>query len=188
METVLKTPGRSTRELILRLEQESGTRISLCYQCGKCTAGCPAALDMDYGPRQVIRLLQLGLAEEALRAGSIWICATCNTCSSRCPRGVDIAALMDALRRQALARGIVTDRQVATFNQVFLNQVRRFGRLFDAGLLMEYNLRTGQLLKDVEMGLPMLKRGKVRLLPDRIKDRKQLEEIFAQVRNRRGEP
>lgn len=187
METVLVASGPGQKEFIRHIEQESQTAVSLCYQCGKCTAGCPAAFAMDYTPRQVIRLLQLEMVEEALKAEAPWICATCETCTTRCPRGVDIASLMDALRREALARGVVTDRKVAAFNQIFLKLVERYGRVHELGLTLEFNLKTGQLLKDTELGLPMFKRGKVHLLPETIKGREQVREIFARVKRMGGD-
>ena len=166
------------RKLISRLEREAGTSINLCYQCGKCSAGCPVAFAMDYSPRQVIRLLQLNLYEEALDADSIWVCATCETCSSRCPRGVDIASLMDALRREALRQGRVTDKKVAVFNEAFLSGVKNFGRVYESGLLLQHNLKTGQPFKDAGLGLPMMLRGKVSLLPEKIRGREQMKKIF----------
>jgi len=66
--------------------QAAGIDITRCYQCGKCTAGCPMAQSMDYSPRQIVRLLQLGLADDALRSRTIWMCASCETCATRCPR------------------------------------------------------------------------------------------------------
>ncbi|MCX5780821.1 MAG: 4Fe-4S dicluster domain-containing protein [Firmicutes bacterium] len=172
------------KELIARLEKEAGTSINLCYQCGKCTAGCPAAFAMDYPPRQVIRLLQLGLTEAALTTDSVWICASCETCSSRCPRGVDIAALMDAVRREALAQNRITDKKVAAFNQAFLTGVRNFGRTYEAGLLLQYNTVTGQYLKDAELGLPMFQKGKVHVLPGRIKGRDAIRKIFTRTQEK----
>jgi len=50
-------------EIIEKIEEISGENIYKCYQCGKCTAGCPAANEMDYGPAQSIRLLQLGFVD-----------------------------------------------------------------------------------------------------------------------------
>ena len=175
------------KALISRLEKEAGTSINLCYQCGKCTAGCPAAFAMDYPPRQVIRLLQLGLVDEALGSESVWICASCETCSSRCPRGVDIASLMDAIRREALLQNRVTDKKVAAFNKAFLSGVKRFGRTYEAGLLLQYNTATGQYLKDAELGLPMFLRGKVGILPEKIKGRDAIKKIFARAQDKGGE-
>ncbi|MEA4924970.1 MAG: 4Fe-4S dicluster domain-containing protein [Syntrophomonadaceae bacterium] len=181
------SPANASRTALLsRLEKEAGTSINLCYQCGKCTAGCPAAFAMDYPPRQVIRMLQLGLIEEALNSKSIWICASCETCSSRCPRGVDIASLMDTMRREALQRG-KTDKKVAAFNKAFLSNIKNFGRAYEAGLLLQYNLTTGQFFKDMGLGLPMMQRGKVGVLPERIKARDEVKKIFERAEKFGGE-
>lgn len=183
----LNAATEQQKTVLAKLEKEAGTSISLCYQCGKCSAGCPAGNAMDYTPRQVIRLLQLDLIDDALKAESIWICATCETCSSRCPRGVDVASLMDALRREALKQGKVTDKKVAVFNESFLSSVKRYGRVHEAELLMRHNLFTGQLFKDAELGLPMMIRGKVHVLPDRIKGRDEIKKIFNRVQELGGE-
>lgn len=174
----LSPAGEAEKSALSRIEKEAGTSINLCYQCGKCTAGCPVAFAMDYPPRQVIRLLQLDLMDEALRAESIWVCATCETCSARCPRGVDIASLMDTLRREALKQGKITDKKVAAFNKAFLGSVKSFGKVYEAGLLMQYNLTTGQLFKDAELGLPMFKRGKIGIFPEKVKGREAIKKIF----------
>ena len=186
MEAIL-APDESKKNLIRRIEQESGTKVSLCYQCGKCSAGCPAGFGMSFTPRRVIRLLQLEMVDEALKADGIWLCVTCETCTTRCPQGVNVAALMDALRREALRRKIVTNHRIAVFNDVFLKSVVRFGRLFEAGLLMEYNLRTGQLLKDTDLGLPMAQRGKMHVLPPMIKGRNSIRQICARVKRMEAE-
>ena len=69
------------------------------YQCGRCSAGCPFAFDMDILPNQIIRLVQLGLEEEVLNCDAINVCASCLTCKSRCPKGIDIASVAEALRQ-----------------------------------------------------------------------------------------
>ncbi len=90
--------------LLRRVEEISGQNVLACYQCGKCSAGCPAAEAMDLLPNQVIRLVQLGLVEEAMGSQTIWYCAACLTCAARCPKGVDLARVMEALRELALER------------------------------------------------------------------------------------
>ena len=89
-----------------RVEEMSGQNLLACYQCGKCSAGCPAAGVMEMLPSQVIRLLQLGLVEDALASQTIWYCAACLTCAARCPKGVDLARVMEALRELVLDRGV----------------------------------------------------------------------------------
>lgn len=182
----LSPATEAQKTLLAQVEKEAGTSINLCYQCGKCTAGCPAAFAMDYPPRQIIRLLQLDMIEQALQAESIWICASCETCSARCPRGVDIASLMDAMRRQALKQG-KKDKRVAAFNSAFLFNVKNFGRAYEAGLLLRYNLTTGQFFKDMQLGLPMMTRGKVGVLPETIKARNEVKKIFERAEKLGGD-
>ncbi|MGE5396155.1 MAG: 4Fe-4S dicluster domain-containing protein [Chitinophagales bacterium] len=186
MERIVLSFNSEARAMIKAIEADSRTKSSLCYQCGKCTAGCPIAFAMDYPPRQIIRFLQLGLINSALGAKSIWLCATCETCSTRCPRGVDIAAVMDALRREAGNRGIETDKDVAMFNLAFLNSVKRFGRLHEASMVVEHNLRTMKPMKDMDLVPSMLVRGKAKMLPDLIKGQKTVKRIFKRVKELGG--
>ncbi len=92
-------------DLLRRVEELSGQEVMACYQCGNCSAGCPAAGAMDLLPNQIIRLLQLGQIEAALGARAIWYCAACLQCEARCPKGIDLARLTEALRTLALEKG-----------------------------------------------------------------------------------
>ena len=85
-------------DFIRRIEEISDQKMSDCYQCGRCTAGCPFAEFMDVPPNQVIRFIQLGLKDDVLHAQGPWFCAACLVCQTRCPRGVDIPRLMEAVR------------------------------------------------------------------------------------------
>jgi len=87
---------------VTRIEALSGQDILACYQCGKCSAGCPAVWQMDLLPSQVIRYIQLGFEDEVLRSEAYWICASCLACNARCPKGIRIAEVMEALRQLRL--------------------------------------------------------------------------------------
>ncbi len=93
-------------EFIDLIQRITGEEIALCYQCGNCTAGCPAAFAMDIAPHHVVRLLQLGHEETVLDANSMWICVSCLQCYSRCPKNVDISRIMEGLRQMSLRKGI----------------------------------------------------------------------------------
>jgi heterodisulfide reductase subunit C2 len=86
-----------------QIELISGETLLSCNQCGKCSAGCPVAYEMDFLPSQVIRMAQLGM-EDVIESSSIWICATCMTCIARCPKGIDLPRVMEALRLIAMQR------------------------------------------------------------------------------------
>lgn len=84
---------------IAKIEELSSQNLLACYQCGKCSAGCPAVSQMDILPNQIIRYAQLGLKDDLLKSKSIWICASCFTCNARCPKGINIAEVIEALRQ-----------------------------------------------------------------------------------------
>src|SRR5512135_3886722 len=114
-----------------------------CYQCGKCTAGCPVAERMTTTPNQLVRLVQLGRAETAASARAIWECVSCQTCTTRCPKSVDCAGLMDALRQIAYESGLAPApaRRTVLFQKAFLQNIRRNGRLNELELIAAFKTR-----------------------------------------------
>ncbi len=108
-------------DLVERVAELSGQNLSACYQCGRCSAGCPVVEEMDIVPSEVIRLLQLGQVEPVLDSETIWICASCLQCASRCPRGVEFSSICDALRAIVLRKrlsGSVVDADEVTRTMV----------------------------------------------------------------------
>ncbi len=98
---------KTEEDVIVAIKEISGEDVRACYQCGKCTAGCPLSSAMDLMPNQILRLLQLGEYDQVLGCRTIWQCASCLTCASRCPKAVDPARVMDALRTILMRRGAV---------------------------------------------------------------------------------
>ena len=103
MDVKLKA-GDIRNDMVKRVEELSGENVFSCYQCGKCSAGCPSVPFMELLPNQVIRLLQFGQVERILGSNTHWVCASCFVCSTRCPKGIDIAAIMEALRQIELRK------------------------------------------------------------------------------------
>ena len=93
-------------DFVKKVEEISGETLPSCYQCGKCSAGCPMSFAMDLLPNQIIRLVQLGLEEDIAKSKTIWTCASCLTCAVRCPKGVDLSKIMEALRLITLRKNI----------------------------------------------------------------------------------
>ncbi|MFH1486531.1 MAG: 4Fe-4S dicluster domain-containing protein [Chloroflexota bacterium] len=179
-DTVIPLPKSDFLEYVNR---RSGQKVMRCYQCGKCTAGCPAAYVMDLSPRQVMRAIQLGQRDAVLRSSTIWVCLFCQTCSARCPLEIDIARVMETLRLLAVAEGIKpAQKDVEIFHRLFLEVIRRTGRVYEAGLAGAYNLVSGHLFANVDLLPGMLSKGKLSIIPSLAKGRKELQDIFARVK------
>lgn len=160
------------------LEAESGQPISRCYQCKKCTGGCPVSSFTDIKPHQVVRLAQLDRQEQLVTSPGIWFCTGCKTCQARCPNGIDISAVLDAVKARALSREDVPLEQLPAFHDCFLASVKRHGRVFELGMVAGYKLRSKKWTEDKELGARMFFKGKLSLLPHRISNRRQIREIF----------
>lgn len=136
-------------------EQITGTAtLSACFQCRKCSSGCPLTFAMDLLPDRVIRLALLGQEDMVLGCRTIWVCSACETCTTRCPNHIDIAGVMDWLKEEALRRGYASPQpEVTRFHQTFLQTVRLTGgRLSEPLLLGLYQLKHPHLLKKLKSG------------------------------------
>ncbi|MBI2957377.1 MAG: 4Fe-4S dicluster domain-containing protein [Chloroflexi bacterium] len=159
--------------------EHSGQNPARCYQCGKCTAGCPAAPDMDMGPRQVMRALQLGMGREVLSCNSIWVCLQCQTCSSRCPKEIDIAKVMESLRLMAILEGHpAAEKNIALFNEVFLDVVKRHGRAYELEMGALYNLRSGHPTANARILVELVAKGRLALLPPAVRGVAKVRRLF----------
>ena len=160
----------------------SGEQINACYQCQKCSNGCPLTFAMDIAPHQVMHNLQLGLIDEVIDSDTIWVCSSCQTCTTRCPNSIDIAHVMDTLRQLSVKKGIkASQQQVHIFHQAFLNNVKNLGRMHELSMAVDFSLKAGGfkgLLKQAGFGMNMLRKGKMKLVPGRLKSGKEVKSIF----------
>lgn len=168
------------RSLSGRIEEMTGQRAARCYQCGKCSAGCPMTEETTLRPHDVMRLVALDRPESLLAEESLWLCLACETCAERCPNGCDPARTIDALRELALAAApTAPPRAIAAFHRAFLDQIRWTGRSFELGLVADYKLRSGALVQDVAAVPGMLARGKLGFVPRPIRGVAEIRKIFS---------
>ncbi len=191
---------------IIAVEEISGQKINSCYQCGKCSAGCPICKDMDFTPNQIIRLLQLGIKDKVLSSKTIWLCASCQTCSIRCPQMIDLAKIMDCLRiiaqrgkmqsghddlsglfnefweriKESLIYILQMDikSNLQCFNRIFLDNIYYYGRIFEPGLIYNYNVNSGYLFSNILKTPIMLLKSKIKFFPEEVKRIERVRKIF----------
>jgi heterodisulfide reductase subunit C len=179
LETVTAKLEKGTPTFLEEAKEKSGEDLSLCYQCLKCTAGCPTAPHMDIRPNNLIRMIQMGMKDAVLRSHAIWLCVSCETCGTRCPNKIDIGVLMDALREMAVKEKIpAAEKNIHLLHEAFVESIRRGGRVHEATMLMEYKLRSRDFLTDLIPGMKLFLKGKIPLLPTLIKGRDEIKRIF----------
>jgi len=168
-----------------KVEELSKQNVSACYQCEKCTNGCPVTFAMDVVPNKLIRAIHFGLKDEVLRSNTIWVCASCETCTTRCPNNIDIAHIMDTLRQMSLHEGIKpAQKNIPVFHSAFLSSVKKYGRIHELSMIIDYTIRSegiSGLLRQADMGLEMFRKGKFKLLPRLLRTPGQLKNIFRQT-------
>jgi heterodisulfide reductase subunit C len=171
------------------VERRLGRKVAECYQCGKCTAGCPVSYEMFHPIHAMMRLAQLGRKDEALRSRSQWVCAACEACSTRCPKDVDPARLMTVLREMAQEEGTVNANEIDIydFHQSFLSSVRRFGRVYEMGLIASYKMKRPikRGPQDMLTGIRMVRRGKPSFFPHKIQNVAAIRRIYEKTRLQR---
>jgi heterodisulfide reductase subunit C len=182
--TVAELPQLVVPEFSFKREVErlSGENVSTCFQCEKCTNGCPLHSWMDILPHRMMRCVQLGVKEEALRSDTIWVCASCETCTARCPNGIDIAHVMDTLRQISQRDHVpASQRSVPIFHNAFLSSIKRHGRVYEGAMAITYSFKNESwagVFKLAGMGMAMFRKGKVNIIPKRVRSLGQIKDIF----------
>ena len=166
---------------------------SACYQCRKCSCGCPLTFAMDLLPHQVIQLALLGQEERVLASNTIWVCSSCETCTTRCPNGIDIAGVMDWFKEQAVKQGkTVPQPEVAAFHRYFLESIRTGrGRISETSLVRRFTLfkmrrkfDINELKENLKLGWELMKRGRMRLLGSHApKEQAEIKEILKLIKS-----
>ena len=164
------------------VEKQSGQRVLDCYQCGKCSAGCPVDYAMDLGPRQIMRLIQLGQKKEVMQSTTIWLCVSCETCSSRCPAKIDIAKVMESLRILAAAeRSQPAEKRINLFHRTFLDVIKQYGRAHELSLSAAYVLKTGAF-SNIALVPKIVSKGKLAIMPSRSQGASWVKSVYDKTR------
>jgi len=149
-----------------QVEAISGHNTSLCFQCSKCSAGCPMAGQMDLKTSQVMHSIRLNREDIVLHSKAIWLCVGCETCSARCPQQVEPADVMNAARILALRKGIKPSvKEIGIYYNAFVSSMWLNGKIHDISVVAATALLTGHLINEIPLALKLLVRGRVKLPP-----------------------
>ena len=166
MKVIGKNEIQVNSDLAEEVKKRTGENVFLCYQCRKCSAGCPNREYMDGSPTELMRQVQLGMVDEAMKSSTIWYCLSCQTCSARCPQDIDIAHVVDGLKIIVQEKKIKANTKNARlFNWLWMTLLKFMGRMYEVGLTGMLNVFTGNPFKDMPLGVKMIKKGKLKLLP-----------------------
>jgi heterodisulfide reductase subunit C len=161
--------------------------LERCIQCGSCGGSCPSAADMDHTPRSLFALIAADMRNEVLESNAPWFCVSCYYCMARCPQEIHITDVMYSLKRLAIREGRYEAKngsEAPDFSETFIGYVNRYGRSFELGLATRYHLKHHPLgvRKQMPMALELLKRGRLDLIPNKIRDLKGLQAILRRAR------
>ena len=184
--TLITEKGRESGNSAFTQEvaARSQAHLERCYQCNACSSGCPTAYQMDYEPHRFLRMVQLGLKETVLNSNTYWICLSCETCATRCPNDIDIVLVMDAVREISLREKRKVSTKLPLFHATFLGMVKMFGKVYELGLILVYTVFSGNIFRikslaaDAVLGVKMFMRGKLAIIPARIKGREKIKRMF----------
>jgi len=165
-----------------------GQQIVHCLQCGTCGGSCPNGADMDYTPRGIFALINSNERDKVLQSNTMWFCVSCYLCTARCPQQIPITDIMYALKRLAIAEGLYRDTDAPALAKTFTDMVERYGRSFELGLASRFYLFNKPLamLKMGPLGLSMFTRGRMSLVPTKIKQLGQLQAIINKAKELGG--
>ena len=140
-----------------------GENAYLCYQCKRCTSGCPVARYADMHPAMIMRAVQLGQLDMVFDDRFIWLCTGCETCSTRCPQGIDIAAIIDELKIIARRDGrIPAGTPSAHMLKLNYDSFVRWGRMWEVELITRDVLKRPSSAKNwFTLGPKMMLKGKI---------------------------
>lgn len=109
--------------------RRGGEGIKACFACKACTATCPIEpLDEQYDPRKIIRMALLGMKDEVVKQGFVWLCSGCYGCQEACPQDVRLTEVMFVIKNLAVAEACVPPGLTAQ-----RELLRTHGRLYEVG-------------------------------------------------------
>jgi quinone-modifying oxidoreductase, subunit QmoC len=180
----MATKPTFSQEIANLLYASHGEPLKNCIQCGTCSGTCPVVEFMDETPRRLIGMINADLREEVLESNTYWFCASCYHCTVRCPANIDIAEAMYAVKRYSIWHHHYQEGLVGpVFSEAFVKTILRSGRSFEPVLAPSYMFSFGpkEIFQEVLTASKMMLKGRVPVLPPRIKRLKNFKEMVRRI-------
>jgi len=92
---------------------------------------------------------------------------------------IDMAAVMDAMRQIALSENArIAEPGILAFHREVLDSISKYGRTHKLEIMFRYKLKQRDFLTDVGVGLKMLAKRKLDLMPSKISDIQSVRAMF----------
>jgi heterodisulfide reductase subunit C len=188
IEEVIDLTGQGLDRDFMSALAPAREKLRVCIQCGTCTASCATSYAMDYTPRQLWRMIQLGLKDEVLNSKALWLCSICYSCTLYCPHGIPLTETIGTLKRLAMSEGIYKYKESRNFYRAFVDTVRSHGRMNEVELMIRYFLSTNPLMavNYAPLALTLLSKGKVNLGLPKLVGPGRLDKLFRKVEELEG--
>jgi heterodisulfide reductase subunit C len=173
-----------SQEVMNLLYADDGKTLGSCVQCATCSATCPAVEFMDHSPRELIAMINAGLKDKVLASNTFWTCASCYSCSEKCPKGIHPAEMMYALKRYSLWKGQYQEGLIGPeFSRRFVKTILKTGKSYEPGYAPAFIFEGGfqGLLREMQTGLKLLRRGRLPLIPSKIKRVQNFRRMISRI-------
>lgn len=126
---------------------------------------------------------QIGAEEWVLSSSTIWLCLSCEVCSTRCPAEINIAKVMDTLRKISVDDKYSTPQSsIVNFHNTFLDSVKKHGRLSEFEFSVKYNLALRKPFKNLKLAIKLFQKRKIKPLGENTESKENIRKIFDKSR------
>lgn len=96
-----------------------GEHLEKCYSCGTCVSKCliQQKLEPEYNPRRLLRMVMMGMREEAFKSPTTWLCSKCDLCYPACPQEIHISGVIGAVKQLAIEAGYTSPLEVVVVDE-----------------------------------------------------------------------
>jgi heterodisulfide reductase subunit C len=173
------------QEVMNLLYKDEGNPLGTCVHCAMCSGICPAAPFMDHTPQKLLALINADMRDEVLDSNTYWMCASCFACTEKCPRGIHPAEMMYALKRYSLWKSRHPEGLIGPdFSRRFVRTILKNGKSYEPGYAPAFIWEGGfpGLVREIQSGLRLLRKGRLPIVPSKIKRvgtfRKMIERVL----------